>query len=483
MDSKLIISNILTGLTLASKTKFVEAKDNEDLISLAKSKGIDLPSPDLACFETYYCELDKPNLNNAMLTKKAAEEGINSLIGKQINLNHEGKNYVVGYTIDAKIKENMIVATGILFKSLWQDEFDEIQELFESGKLFVSFELWNREPETGDSIIEIMEDGVKKITKMIAHGVGLLLKGVNPACRKAQVFKLLANQKDNGEQIFQEDDRFAYASFSNEVETCTHCTTCSCNKEKEVTIVEEIKVEEIAKERLCPECNQPMKDEDKEMCAECLKKKEKSSEETQAEVAPVETKTEETPNIEAEVKVEEPIAEVKIEEKSEVAETKTEETKPEETKEEVVEEVKEEATTITTTQEVTKVEEIKPEGEVITTEVKTETTVVNDEGKETQKVEEEIKTIVTYTNEQLEVKVQEAKVELQKLIEEKDKEIAQLKQELGQKDQEIADLKNPIVEEKKAKVLTVGSVETEKISETKKQANKINDIIASKGNR
>jgi hypothetical protein len=244
MEDKIIISSVLADLTLASKTKFIEAKGNEDLIKLAKSKGIDLPSPDLACFETYYCELDKPNLNNAMLTKKAAEEGINSLIGKQINLNHLGKNYICGYTIDAKIKDNLIVVTGILFKSLFPEEFDEIKQLFEEGKLFVSFELWNREPESGKSIIEIMENGVKKITKMIAHGVGLLLTGVKPACKKAQVFKLLANQKDNGERIFQEDDRFAYASFSNEVMECTHCGFCT--KDKEGTKVEEIYLLELA---------------------------------------------------------------------------------------------------------------------------------------------------------------------------------------------------------------------------------------------
>jgi hypothetical protein len=230
MEDRLIISEVLTDLTLASKTKFIEAKDNEDLIKLAKSKGIDLPSPDLACIETVYCELDKPNLNNAMLTKKAAEEGINTLIGKQINLNHQGKNYICGYTIDAKIKDNMIVVIGILFKSLFPEEFDEIKQLFEEGKLFVSFELWNREPETGTSIIEVMSSGVKKITKMIAHGVGLLLTGVKPACKKAQVFKLLANQKDNGELIFQEDERFAYATL-NSKEECNQCKQCLCEKE------------------------------------------------------------------------------------------------------------------------------------------------------------------------------------------------------------------------------------------------------------
>jgi len=536
MKDRLIISKVLTDLTLSSKTKFIEAKGNEDLIKLAKLKGIDLPSPDLACFETYYCELDKPNLNNAMLTKKAAEEGINSLVGKQININHEGKNYVIGYTIDAKIKENMIVTTGILFKSLWQDEFDEIKELFEEGNLFVSFELWNRQPETGESIIEEMSNGVKKITKMIAHGVGLLLRGVKPACKRAQVFKLLAFAKDNGEQIFQEDNKFAYASFTNEVVECKHCQNCTCEeKDKEVQKVEEIKLEEIlendydggeieeaakltteqrnalpdsdfaliqekdgkkvrrfpindeahvrnALARL-PQAKDITEEEKKSALAkilkkakelnmdELLKKYNKSSEETQAEVKPEETKTEEKSEV-AETKPEE----IKAEEtKEEIVEEKKEEV-IEEKKEEVIEEKKEDATIVTTTQEVTKVDEMKPDSEVITTEVKTETTVVNDEGKETQKVEEEVKTVITYTFEQVQDEVRKAQ-------EEKDKEITQLKQELATKEQEIADLKNPKVEPKKEKEMTVGSVIVEGKSELKKQAEKINEIIAHKGDK
>ena len=508
MNDKILISSVLTDLTLASKTKFIEAKDNEDLIELAKTKGIDLPSPDLACFETYYCELDKPNLNNAMLTKKAAEEGINSLVGKQINLNHQGKNYVIGYTIDAKIKDDLVVVTGILFKSLFSEEFDEIKQLFEEGNLFVSFELWNKEPETGNSIIEMMDNGIKKITKMIAHGVGLLLRGVKPACKKAQVFKLLANQKDSEEQIFQEDDRFAYASFTNEVVDCTHCDNCTREKEEKIMVKCEKcgkEFETSAEEKICVECTSLLKEEPKAQ----------SSEETKIDETPVETKTE--------------ISETQITEKKEeensVVETKTEvvaEVKPEETpkaeekaeekKEEVVAEEK--ARTITTTQEVTKVEEIKPEGEVITTEVKTESTVVDDEGKEKQKVVEENKTVVTYTYEQVQEAInasieelvaalpkevtdrikelikdgksakeamkqawEEYKKSQEKALEEKDNEIIKTQEELGKKNQEIEAIKiEKAAQTKKDEQpsLTVGSTEPtyDELLEIKKKINK-----------
>ena len=548
MDSKIIISSILTDLTLSSKTKFIEAKGNEDLIKLAKSKGIDLPSPDLACFETYYCELDKPNLNNAMLTKKAAEEGINSLVGKQINLNHQGKNYVIGYTIDAKIEDNMVVVTGILFKSLFFEEFDEIKELFEEGKLFVSFELWNRQPETGESIIEEMANGVKKITKMIAHGVGLLLRGVKPACKKAQVFKLLANQKDNGEQIFQEDDRFAYASFSNEVAECTHCGLCT--KNKEVQKVDEIKLEEILENdydggeieeaaKLTTEQRNALPDSDfaliqekdgkkvrrfpindeahvRNALARLPQAKDITEEEKKSALAKIlkkakelnmtellkkyEKSEEQSSETQAEVKPEE----TKIEEKSEVAETKSEEIKAEETKEEVIvaPEVNAQLEQVAPEQLVKKLVKIVTyEGNEVTELIaesgstiskKHRTTTIryyNDNTEE--RSESESEAIETYTYSQLEEKINTAKAEKdveiatlkteqERILAEKDKEITTMKQELGTKDQEIADLKNPKVEEKKEKVMTVGNVEGEKQSEIKRQAQNVNDIIAAK---
>ena len=77
----------------------------------------------------------------------------------------------------------------------------------------------------------------------------------------------------------------------------------------------------------------------------------------------------------------------------------------------------------------------------------------------------------------------EYKKSQEKALEEKDKEITTIKQELGTKNQEIADLKNPKVEVKKEKEMTVGAVETEAKSELKIRAEKINEIIANKGEK
>jgi len=460
MENKKLIAEALLEIAKNSSTTIIEVAEDKELIEAAQKIGIVLPSPDLAVLKTVYAEIDKVNRNGVVLPRNAVEKGLPTLIGKQINWEHEGSGRICGYTIDAKINDDKIEIIGVVFKSLFPEEMDLVKEKFADKKLAVSFEIWNRNPEDGKSVVHELENGFHAIDPIIFHGTGLLMTN-QPACPKAFVYKLLAKKEIEEaekivDKIFSED--LIYAQMAIEEPKCKGCNPCTCEKDKEVIIVEEIKLEE-SKERLCPECKQPLKDEEKDLCSECLKKKEQSSE-TQAEVKPEETKTEE---------------------KSEVAETKPEEIKAEETKEEViVEEKKEEATTITVTQEKTTVDEIKPEGEIISTVEKIETLTVNDEGKEVQKVETEIKTVVTYTLVEMEQKVQEAKVELQKIVEEKDKEITQLKQELGTKDQEIADLKNPKVEEKKEKEMTVGAVEGEKESELKRQAKNVNDIIATR---
>jgi len=518
MNDKILISSILTDLTLSSKIEFIEAKDNHDLIDLAKSKGIDLPSPDLACFRAIYCELDKPNLNNAMLPKKIAIDGINSLVGKQININHLGKNYIIGYTIDAKIIDDLIIVTGILFKSLFFEEFDEIKQLFEEGKLFLSFELWNREPETGESIIEVIDGGIKKITKMIAHGVGLLLKGVNPACKRAQVFKLLANQKDNGESTFQEDERFAYATLSSK-EECSQCKECLCKEEDkklEEIKVDEVKAEEIKIEefldndyeggeieeakKLTTEQRNALPDSDFALIQEKDGKKIRrfpindeahvrnalarlplakdiTEEERKSTLAKILKKAKELNMTELLKKYEK-----SDEQSSQVTPEPAQVTEPAP----IIEQKPEEQAQVA---EAPVKEEVKSE---VATEVKAEVVV---EEKKEEIVE------VKYTQAQLEEKVNAAKVEkdaeittlkseqekvitakdleIKNLIETKDKEISNLKQELGKKDQEIARL-NPISEPEKDKTLEVGNTIVNGEDETTKQAKKINEIIAEK---
>jgi len=504
-DKKLISQALLEISRERSETIFIETgKEDKELVEAAEKIGILLPSPDFLVMKTIYAEINKVNLNGIVLPKEAVEQGLPTLLFKQCNWEHEGSGRVCGFTISAKINGDKVETINVLFKSLFPEEIIELREKIQSKEAAVSFEIYNRD-EQGESVVHNLENGTRSISPILFHGTGVLLTHT-PACPKAKIFKMIGSEEiKNPEKIIDKifEENLCYAQSAIEEPKCKGCNPCTCKKE--VKIVEEIKVEEIiveekstevSQERLCPECKQPLKDEEQEVCAVCLKKKEKSSEETQAEVKPEETK---------------------IEEKSEIAETKSEEIKAEEIKEEVIVEVKEEATIVTTTQEITKVEDIKPDVEVITTEVKTEEVVVNDAGQEVQKVVEEVKTVITYTFEQVQEEVKVAQEELvaampkevsdkikelmkdgksmkeamkqawdeykksqEKASEEKDSEIKNKEEELGKKDQEIADLKNPKPEDKKEKVLTVGNVEIEKDSETKRQAKEINEIIASK---
>jgi len=477
MENNKLLAEALLDIAKNSETTFIEATDDKELIESAKKLGIVLPSPDLAVLKTIYAEIDKVNRNGVVLPRKAVEAGLSTLVGKQINWEHNGAGRICGYIIDAQVKDDKIEITGVIFKSLFPEEMEQVKEKFNDKDLCVSFEIWNRNPENGELVIHDLENGFRSIDPIIFHGCGLLL--VNPpACPKAKVYKLVAKVLKETEKIidkvFGED--LIFASSAIEESRCKSCTTCNC--EKEEPKLEEVILEE-AKKKLCSECQQPLVEDETDICAKCKKlKAEQSSEIIQTEVKSDETKTEE---------------------KSEVAETKTEETKVE---------VKEEATIVTTTQETTKVDETTPGTEVVTTEVKTEQTVVNDEGKEVQKVEEEIKTVITYTFEQVQEAVNASTEELvaalpkevsdrikelvkdgksmkeamkqaweefkSKASEEKDKEIAKLQQELDKFNQEIEKVK---IEEAKAKevkpTLTVGSV-GETIEHYKELQDKVN---------
>jgi len=254
-NNKLLAASLMEW-TLNSETTFIEAKDNKELIEIAKKFEIVIPSPDLALFKTIYAEIDKVNLNNVILPKKAVEEGLPTLRAKQVNWNHEGAHQIAGHILDAKIENNKIIIYGVLFKSLFREEFATVEKLFAEKKLFVSYEIYNRD-ESGNSVIHDLGNGIRSVSPIIFHGCGMLLldentgKPIPPACPNAMV-TLLANKKviEEAEQIidkvFEKDSRLIYAELIaiEEQEPCTRCKTCTCfEKEDKNIMAEEIKIE------------------------------------------------------------------------------------------------------------------------------------------------------------------------------------------------------------------------------------------------
>lgn len=487
MQNNKLIANALLDISKASKTEFIDIGSDFDIMEKAEKIGIHLPSPDLALFKTVYCEIDKPNRNGVTLSKKAVELGLETLKFKQINWEHEGAGRICGYIIDATIKNNTVEITGVIFKSLFPEEMDEVKAKFEKGELTVSFEIWNKDPKTGKSVVHDLSDGSRSISPIIFHGCGLLLAHA-PACPKAKVYKLVAKVEKNIEtKVFDKD--LVYASQAIEETKCQNCKSCKCHKEEvmseqkaEAAKIEEIKAEEIKVEIpaeeakkviLCPECQEPLKDDETEICAVCKNKKIKA-EDTKVEEPSVETKTEEKSEVAetkteepkteekpTEVKVEEKPVEAKVEEKP--AETSAETTPVEIPAKEAAEAVEPivEKKVISIINEEIVITNDSMDGKVVRSGIRKMTRKYDDNTEEV--FQEEFAIVDTYTQAQLDEKVSAAKAE-------KDAEIATIKAahevelknkdiELVSKSQEIAALtvkEEPI----KEKILEVGSVES-----------------------
>jgi len=508
--------------------------------------GLILPSPDFAVFKTKWADIDKKNLNDVRLPRKAVDVGIQTLVGKNLNFEHKGAYNVCGFCLSVKIKKDEIECIQVFYKSLYPDKFDELKEKIKTKEAAVSFEIWNIDPSTKKSVVKELADGTKEITKIICHGTGLLL--VNPpACPTAKIFHLVAKKElENAEKIVREafNKNLIYAQMAVETEESSY--ECKCLKCGKI-----ISSDKHCKDIKCPACGGDMRRKDKPGVGQPTQKSKENSEkevdkvdkeekkiednlpkETKIEEKAAETKTEKVDEtkagetkieetkkeekVEAEAKTEEKkeeVAEEKKEEKVEETEAKTEE-KPEEKKEEVAEEKAEESKTEEKKEEAQPLETIEPKIIVKVTRIYSETSIdtyVDGTPSGTQEVKGHNKKITEYkdgtkdeVSEDVEIKKKYDFAELEEAVkkakEEKDAEIATLKAEneavvaakdeeiknknteLEQKTQEIAKL--TIVEEpKEEKKLTVGSVETEKNSEIKKEAQKINDIIASKRNQ
>ena len=452
-------------------------------------------------FKTIYAEIDKVNLNFVILPKKAVEEGLPTLRAKQVNWNHEGAHQIAGHILDAKIENNKIIIFGVLFKSLFREEFVTVEKLFAEKKLFVSYEIYNRD-ENGNSVIHDLGNGIRSVSPIIFHGCGMLLldektgKPIPPACPNAMV-TLLANKKviEEAEQIidkvFEKDNRLIYAELIaiEEQEPCTRCKTCTCfEKEDKNIMAEEIKIEEILEDdyeggeiedakKLTTEQRNALPDSDfaliqekdgkkirrfpindeahvRNALARLPQAKDISEEEKKSALAKILKKAKELNMTEL----------LKKYEKAE--EVKVEEPKKEEVK---IEEPKAEEAQVTP----------EPAQVVPPAEVKLEPAQVAEQPVEV-KIEEttEVKAeVVTEEKKEKIVEVKFTQAEVDAKLAEKDTEITNLKTELDSKNQEIVELTKPKVEVAKVEKpeLDVGNVEKAKDDKYKKIHDEVNE--------
>jgi len=204
MNRKLLAQALLEMALERSQTT-VLADVNIELIEAAKKLNIVLPSPDLAVIKTVYAEVDKPNRNGVILPKEAAIKGLPTLLGKQVNWEHEGSGRVCGYIIDVGMKNDKIEVVAVLFKSLFREEMEEVQRKFDEHTLAVSFEIWDKNPQTRESVVHNVGHKYISIDPILYHGMGLLLTK-RPACQKALVYKLLAEiDSKEAQKSFEKD--------------------------------------------------------------------------------------------------------------------------------------------------------------------------------------------------------------------------------------------------------------------------------------
>jgi hypothetical protein len=170
-----------------SKTTILEeGKEKDDLYKIAEAKGINVKgSLDLAVFKNIYAFADKANKNGARLPKQALLKALPGIVGKPVNMEHNRK-HVVGFYIDYsyKQKNEEVVAYGILFKSNFPDEFEQIQSAFKAGKLNTSYEIWCPRADR-----KLLDDGTYELNKQEIAGGAILIKN-EPAFDGAKVLDL-----------------------------------------------------------------------------------------------------------------------------------------------------------------------------------------------------------------------------------------------------------------------------------------------------
>jgi len=416
------------NITLVAK---ITVQDTEALYDIARARGIQMPHPALGIFTSVLAEIEKPNGNGVRLGSKATDAAIATLPGCQINRNHLRTDNVLGHIIDAKInKDKEIEVTCIFFKDIYEEEWDEAQELFSQNQLTMSFEL-SADVESQDKL----SDGTKRLNDYYFTGAGLLF-GVKPACKKARVFEIATKKLQ--EKLNMERQSLIFANNQNSQKSIMEVLNLMADEVKKIEevqaaeitvgtpVVEPTKAEEVVTQPKAEESSViHVKAEEEVKVEEPVKAEEPAKVEepvVEAKVeAPVEVKTEEvvaTP----EVKVEEPIVEAKVEEV--VAEPVVEEKAAEVIAQPEVAPSNEPDTVVTVTNQIVKdtMEENKETVQTQTESVR----IVNNEVKE----ERHEVTEVTYTYAQ----VEELKAGYEK-------QITELKEQLVAKDKEVETLK------------------------------------------
>lgn len=174
-----------------------EGKERNEIFEIARARGIQLKgSKDLAGLKLIYTFPDKANKNRARLPKKELLKALPTLIGKPLNIDHD-RRYVIGNFIDYRyiVKDNMVVAYAIVYKSNFADEWETAKKLFKAGKLTTSYEIWSDRNKR-----KLLSDGTYELHDLTMAGGAILFK-TKPAFEDAKVLEIAKAQTEQSEEL------------------------------------------------------------------------------------------------------------------------------------------------------------------------------------------------------------------------------------------------------------------------------------------
>lgn len=203
MENKFnILCNSLAEWNENSQTDIIEAKTDKKLLKYIKERGLSPDDRDLMFFKTRYLKFDEPNLNGVIVGKNEVEKGLDTIIGKPVNLQHL-KSVCRGFVLAGDIEGEYMHVYGALFKRAFPEEAKIIRELFATKKLYVSFEIHalNRD---GSEVLAEDKNGNYVVTRCEFVGCAIIDKTgqlgfgkESPACKEAEFLDLVGNEQNS----------------------------------------------------------------------------------------------------------------------------------------------------------------------------------------------------------------------------------------------------------------------------------------------
>lgn len=173
---KILFEDMSYGTTY----RFLETgKDDNELITVGKKRGLVLPSPDIAIFKGQYAMVDKENLNKCTLSEDQVKQSLATLVGKAIDVDHY-RGTVRGWWVDSYLENGWIYSYGAFWKSNFEEDYNDIKKKMEKGEIKLSFEAYGEKQYTSDKSYNLVD---------IHFAGGAILDVTNPAFPEAKILE------------------------------------------------------------------------------------------------------------------------------------------------------------------------------------------------------------------------------------------------------------------------------------------------------